>query len=90
MITEERLKYYEKEARVTSLLVTTFLMVKSGKVNAIVSSGLTTIQYKINNGTYATPTFPFTYSAGDVIWFQYAYSDQINVTGNLILQGKDN
>lgn len=90
MITEERLKYYEKEVHVVSLLQTSFLMIKAGTANAINSVGLTTIQYKINNGTYATPVFPITYNAGDVIWFQYAYSDQVNVTGNLILQGKDN
>lgn len=90
MITEERLKYYEKEVRLTSLLETAFLMQKSGKATGISSSGLTTIQYKINNGTYATPVFPFTYTAGDVIYFSYSYTNQISVSGNLILSGKDN
>lgn len=89
MITEERLKYYEKEVRLINVIQTSFLMVKSGTLNAIVSSGITTIQYKINSGSFATPEFPISYDAGDVIWFAFTYSDQLNVTGNLIIQGKD-
>ena len=83
-------KQYQKEVHLINIIEVKFLMVLAGTITSLSSSGLTTIQYKINAGSYATPSFPLAYAANDVITFTYAYTDLTALTGNLILIGKDN
>jgi hypothetical protein len=83
-------KKYHREVNVSERIEAQFFMIAPGRIESIHSSGLTTIQYKINNGTFATPVPPIVYAANDVITFTYAYTDLATLTGNLIIKGKDN
>lgn len=82
-------KDFQKESALVEVIEMPFLMVRAGALTSIASSGLTLIQYKINGGTYATPTYPLAYAANDVVWFTWAYTDLDSLTGNLILIGHD-
>lgn len=98
MITEERVngliieqsKYYQKEASVNTLHEVSFYMTKAGTLTNVVSSGLVTLERKLNSGSYGPATYPFSYAAGDTIYYSFGYSDSVILMGNLILIGKDN
>ncbi len=89
MITEERLKYYQKEVNLFALLNVQFLMVRAGAISSVSSTGITTIEYKINAGTYGALSFPISYAANDVITFAFSYTDSEAAVGSMILFGKD-
>lgn len=89
MITEERLKYYRKEVTLHTDTAVQFLMDRAGSLTSMATTGLTAVQYKINSGSYSTPSYPIAYSANDVISFTYTFTDATGLRGNIVLYGKD-
>lgn len=66
-------------------------MLNAGALSAITQSGLTGLVVRVGTGgSFATATFPLTYTAAQMIYFQFDFTDQTTVTGNIVLTGKDN